>query len=103
MLLLKLSFWFSHHGEQIYIYTIKEQHARGQDADALTYFLTALLSSVVHDDGGVDEGAGSGHVLSKQAFHFVRTQADRQVEELHRSKNGDGDTLWFHQLSHVAF
>lgn len=52
-------------------------------ADALTYFLTALLSSVVHDNWGVDEGAGSGHVLSEQAFHFVRTQTDGQVEELH--------------------
>lgn len=51
--------------------------------EALTYFLTALLSSVVHDNGGVDEGAGSGHVLSQQAFHFVRTQTDGQVEQLH--------------------
>lgn len=92
-MLLKLSFGFSHHGEQISKHTMKEQDAGGQDADALTYLLTALLSSVVHDDGGVDEGAGGGHVLPKQAFHFVRTQADGQVEELHRSKNGNGDTL----------
>lgn len=52
-------------------------------AEALTYFLTALLSSVVHNNWGVDEGAGSGHVLSQQAFHFVRTQTDGQVKELH--------------------
>lgn len=56
---------------------------QSRNADALTYFLTALLSSVVHDNWGVDEGAGSGHVLSEQAFHFVRTQTDGQVEELH--------------------
>lgn len=57
---------------QISEYTIREQQ-QGQDeqkghsrnADGLTYFLTALLSSVVHDNWGVDEGAGSGHVLSE--------------------------------------
>lgn len=54
----------------------------------LTYFLTAILSSVMHDDGRVDEGAGGGHILSQQAFHFVRTQADWQIEELHRSIRG---------------
>ena len=48
-----------------------------------TYLFTALLSSVVHDDWRVDEGAGGGHILSQQAFHFVRTQTDRQIEELH--------------------
>lgn len=54
----------------------------------LTYFLTALLSPVMHDDGRVDEGAGSRHILSQQAFHFVGTQADWQIEELHRSIRG---------------
>lgn len=49
----------------------------------LTYLLAALLSSVVHDDGRVDEGAGGGHVLSQQAFDFVGAQTDRQIEELH--------------------
>lgn len=70
------------------------KHSR--NADELTYFLTALLSSVVHDNRGINEGAGSGQVLSKQAFHFVRAQTDGQVEELHWSKNGNADTLWFH-------
>ena len=50
----------------------------------LTYLLAALLSAVVHDDGRVDEGAGSGHVLSQQAFHLVGPQAGRQIQELHR-------------------
>lgn len=49
----------------------------------LTDLLATLLSSVVHDDWRVDEGAGSGHVLSQQAFHFVGTQTDRQIEQLH--------------------
>lgn len=62
----------------------------------LTDLLTALLSSVVHDDWWVDEGAGSGHILSKQAFHFVRAQTDRQIEELHWSSlgiTGKGKTM----------
>lgn len=54
-------------------------------SEELTNLLTALLSSVVHDDGRVDERAGGGHVLSRQAFHFVRTQTDGQIQELHRS------------------
>lgn len=45
-----------------------------------TYLLAALLSPVVHDDGRVDKGASSGHVLSQQAFYFVGAQADRQIE-----------------------
>lgn len=49
----------------------------------LTNLLATLLSSVVHDDWRVDEGAGSGHILSQQAFHFMWTQADRQIEQLH--------------------
>lgn len=49
----------------------------------LTDLLTTLLSSVVHDDWRVDEGAGGGHILTQQAFHFVRTQTDGQIEELH--------------------
>lgn len=69
---------------------------RSRTADALTYFLTALLSSVVHDNWGVDEGAGGGHVLSEQAFHFVRTQTDGQVEELHWSRNEWGDKFRLH-------
>lgn len=60
----------------------------GNNTVTLTYFLTAVLSSVMHDDGRVDEGAGGGHILSQQAFHFVRTQADWQIEELHRSIRG---------------
>lgn len=60
-------------------------HRHSRDADALTYFLRTLLSSVMHDNGGVDERAGSGHILSQQAFHLVRTQTDGQVEKLHRS------------------
>lgn len=56
-----------------------------ENTDPLTYFLTALLSSVMHDNGWVDEGTGSGHILSQQAFHFVRTQTDWQIEQLHRS------------------
>lgn len=58
-------------------------HGRNRDDAGLTYLLTTLLSPVVHDDWGVDEGASSGHILSQQAFHFVRTQADGQIEELH--------------------
>lgn len=54
----------------------------------LTDLLTALLSPAVHDDWRVDEGAGGGHVLSQQAFHFVGTQTDRQIEQLHRSSLG---------------
>ena len=50
-----------------------------------TDLLTALLSSAVHDDWRVDKGAGSGHVVSQQAFHFVGPQTDGQVEELHWS------------------
>lgn len=45
----------------------------------------------MHDNWGVDEGAGGGHVLSEQAFHFVRTQTDGQVEELHRPGNESAD------------
>lgn len=60
-------------------------HVQGhsRNAQALTYFLAALLSSVMYDNWGVDEGAGSGHVLSQQAFHFLRTQTNWQVKELH--------------------
>lgn len=54
----------------------------------LTYLLTALLSSVVHDDWRVDEGAGSRHILSQQAFHLVGAQTDRQIEERHWSNVG---------------
>lgn len=54
----------------------------------LTNLLATLLSSVVHDDRWVDERAGSGHILSQQAFHFVRTQTDGQIEELHWSSLG---------------
>lgn len=42
----------------------------------------------MHDNGWVDEGAGSGHILSQQAFHFVRTKTDGQIEELHWSGLG---------------
>lgn len=66
----------------------KEGKKINKQTGTLTYFLAALLSSVVHDDGRVDEGAGGRHILSQQAFHFVRTQADWQIEELHRSIGG---------------
>lgn len=65
--------------------THRKDRGKKSSTVTLTYFLTALLSSVMHDDGRVDEGAGSRHILSQQAFHFVRTQADWQIEELHRS------------------
>ncbi len=60
-------------------------HGHNRKAVELTDLLAALLSSAVHDDRWVDEGAGSGHILSQQAFHFVRTQTDGQIKELHRS------------------
>lgn len=58
-------------------------HGHNRNDDGLTDLLAAFLSSVVHDDWWVDERAGGGHILSQQAFHFVRTQTDGQIEELH--------------------
>ena len=48
-----------------------------------TNLLVALVVSVVQKDRGVDERAGGGHVLSQETFDFVRTQTERQVQELH--------------------
>lgn len=49
----------------------------------LTDLLGALIPSAVHGDGGVDEWTGGGHSLIQKAFHLVRTQAYRQVEQRH--------------------
>lgn len=68
----------------------------------LTYFLTTLLSSVVHDDWWVDERASIGYILSQQAFHFMGPQTDGQIKELHRSIDEETVawiTVFFHKYS----
>lgn len=74
----------------------------------LTNLLAALITSVVQKNGRVDEGAGGGHVLSQQAFHFVRTKTDREIQKFHRSNSNQSkpsmwELLFDHKMSSSIF
>lgn len=59
-----------------------------------TYFLVALVSTVVHGDGRVDEGALARQVLAQETLHLVGPQTHRQVQQLHRpGAEGAGFTI----------